>query len=70
MKRRELVKKIGQAAKAAGKSWVLVRDTGRHEIWDCDGMPIPIPRHAEINPWTAEGIMRDLEEKLGEDWWR
>jgi len=70
MRRKELLRKISRAAKAAGKLWRPTGDTGRHEVWECDGMKIPIPRHREINPWTAEGIMRDLEEKLGENWWR
>jgi hypothetical protein len=33
-------------------------------------MRIPIPRHREINDYTAQGIMRDLEIKLGKEWWR
>jgi len=51
--------------------WVrLPGGTGPHEAWICDGMRIPIPRHREINDYTAQGIMRDLEIKLGKDWWR
>jgi hypothetical protein len=36
----------------------------------CDGMRIAIPRHREINEHTAQAIFRDLEAKLGKDWWR
>lgn len=71
MKRRDLIQKIAKGAKDAGVSWSrLPGGTGRHEAWECDGMRIPVPRHREINEYTAQGIMRDLEAKLGKDWWR
>ena len=71
MKRRDLLGKIKKAAKGAGVSWgELARKGSDHDVWELDGMPIPIPRHREINEYTAQGIMRDLEVKLGKDWWR
>lgn len=70
MKRVELLRRIGKAAREAGIPWTRLRTTGSHDVWECDGMRIPIPRHREINERTARGILRDLEEKLGDDWWR
>lgn len=32
-------------------------------------MRVAIPRHREILEHTAMAIFRDLEDKLGEDWW-
>lgn len=70
MKRADLIRRIGRAARDTGFSWTNIRSAGAHDIWECDGFRISIPRHREINEWTAQGILRMLEEKLGEDWWR
>lgn len=70
MNRRDLVGTIARAAKEAGLRWQLLRDTGAHEIWSLDGQRLSIPRHREINEVTAREIMKDLEDKLGKDWWR
>lgn len=70
MKRRALIQRIRSAASARGVPCMLVREGSRHEFWDVGGIRISIPRHREINQWTAEAIMRDLDAVLGEDWWR
>jgi mRNA interferase HicA len=70
MKRADLVRRIGQAARDAGASWTMLRSTGAHDVWACDGLRVSIPRHREINEMTAIAIMRTLAEKLGDDWWR
>ncbi len=70
MKRADLVRRIGWAARGHDVSWSRLRSTGAHEVWDCDGLRVSIPRHRDINELTAQAIMRSLEEKLGEDWWR
>lgn len=46
-----------------------VREGGKHTIFDVGGQLVSVPRHREINELTAKGIMRDLEDVLGEDWW-
>lgn len=48
----------------------MARTTGPHDIWVCDGKRISIPRHREIVEPTALSIFRELEEKLGVNWWR
>lgn len=71
MKRRDLLKKIRDRAKDVGVSWSKIPGRrGPHEAFECDGMRLPIPRGREINEYTAQRIMRDLEDKLGKDWWR
>ena len=70
MKRRALIHRIRLAAAAYGMSCILIREGSRHEFWEVDAFRFAIPRHREINEWTAEAIMRDLESVLGEDWWR
>ena len=71
MKRVDLLRKIKEAAKSKGVAWGQASRKGSdHDVYECDGMGIPVPRHREINEYTAQGIMRDLEVKLGKDWWR
>jgi len=70
MKRRALIQRIQEAAAARGLACTLIRQGGRHEFWDVGGVRISIPRHRDINDWTAEAIMRDLGPVLGEGWWR
>lgn len=70
MKRTDLVRRVSRAARDTGVSWSLVRSGGSHDIWECDETKVSIPRHREVNELTARAIMRKLEEKLGEEWWR
>jgi hypothetical protein len=70
MRRRTLMRRISDACSANGLRLVLVRQDGRHEVWDVGGLGFSVPRHRDINEWTAEAIMRDLEPNLGEGWWR
>jgi len=70
MKRRALIQRIRMAAAGQGASCLLIRQGSRHEFWDVGGVRLSIPRHRDINDWTAEAIMRDLEPVLGEGWWR
>lgn len=70
MKRRALIQRIQGAAAVGGVACFLIRQGARHEFWDVGGVRLSIPRHRDINDWTAEAIMRDLEPVLGEGWWR
>jgi hypothetical protein len=70
MKRGALIQRIRTAAAAQRVRCLLIREGSRHEFWEVGGVRISIPRHRDINQWTAEAIMRDLDEVLGEDWWR
>lgn len=70
MKRVKLIKKVSKAAKAKGKTFELVRNVGNHDIWQCGNTKVPVPRHTEVVEYTAEGIMKALEDELGERWWK
>ena len=70
MKRRALIQRIRAAAGAHGIPCLLIRQGSRHEFWEVGGFRFTVPRHRDINEWTGEAIMRDLEPMLGEDWWR
>jgi hypothetical protein len=48
----------------------MEREGKRHEIWQCGAKEFPVPRHKEINEFTAEAIMKELQSELGKDWWR
>jgi len=55
MKRKELVRKLTKAG------WKITSGT-RHDMakhTDRPGIKIPIPRHTEINEYTARGILKD-----------
>lgn len=69
MKRRDLIRIIGVAARKRDLEWVLVREGAEHEVWALDRRLITIPRHREINERTARGIMKAFEEELGARWW-
>ena len=62
-KKRKLEQQIRRLAKNFGHTARPVRQ-GIHEIWECAGFRFPIPRHAEINEWTARSIIVKLTEHL------
>ena len=62
-KRKELVAQIKELALRHGASAQTVRQ-GKHEIWECEGLTFPIPRHREIAEGTARAIMKKLAEHL------
>ena len=70
MRRRELLKRLRDAAKAQELDFVEVREGANHTIFALGGFQFAIPRHNEINEYTAQAIMKDLSDQLGEDWWR
>ena len=43
--------------------WMMVRHGRRHDIWTNDDFEIAVPRHSEINEYTAESILREAGEK-------
>ncbi|QCG77808.1 HicA-like toxin [Gordonia phage Reyja] len=56
MKRRDLMKTLGQIAKAAGED-LVTREGGSHTIVTIGDRKTPVPRHNEINEYTAKGII-------------
>jgi hypothetical protein len=70
MRRRELLRRIGERARSRQVPWALMRQGADHEVWRCGEVQVTIPRHAEVNEVTAVAICRALEAALGEGWWR
>jgi mRNA interferase HicA len=69
VKRADLIRRIQRAAIAKGHEFGLLREGAAHSLFLCGDKRVVIPRHREINELTARGIMRDLQELLGKDWW-
>lgn len=70
MKQRDLKRRISAAAARQELSWTMIREGKQHEVWHCGSTLVTIPRHREINEYTAQGIFKDLEGELGTAWWR
>jgi len=52
MKKRDLEKELKRLG------WWYLREGGSHEIWTNGEKNEPIPRHTEINEYTAKGILK------------
>jgi hypothetical protein len=70
VKRAEMIRGIGAAARRAGVEWRLMREGREHELWQCGPIGVAVPRHREIGAKTARRIMADLEPILGRRWWQ
>lgn len=70
MKYRGLIRKIRKAAKTRGIGLIMKRQKGSHQMWICGSTLVVIPKHAEVNEITVEGIGKTLEAEFGRDWWR
>jgi mRNA interferase HicA len=53
MKRRDLEKKLRSLG------WLLVRHGGRHDVWSNGERDLVVPRHNEINEYTAKAILKE-----------
>ena len=54
-----------QAAERKNVTFESIRQGGSHEIFQLDGLMIPIPRHNEIDNNLADIICKEAEAKLG-----
>jgi mRNA interferase HicA len=63
VKRAVLLTRLRRIAKENDVEMRLVRQ-GRHDVWECGGFRFPIPRHREINEYTARNIIKDLRKRL------
>jgi mRNA interferase HicA len=53
MKRRDLEKRLRFFG------WRLVRNGSRHDVWSDGEREIVVPRHNEINEYTAKAILKE-----------
>lgn len=58
MKRTDLIKKL----KAAGATFD--HEGANHTVYKVAGQIITVPRHREINEYTANGILKDAAEAM------
>jgi predicted RNA binding protein YcfA (HicA-like mRNA interferase family) len=56
MKRRDLEQELRSLG------WALRRHGARHDVWERGESAIAVPRHDEINEYTAKAILRQAEE--------
>ncbi len=56
MKRRELEQQLREMG------WIFSRHGNKHDIWTNGASEIAVPRHHEINEYTAKKILRDAGE--------
>jgi len=69
-KRKSVLKKIRAASRRHGYAFTIFREGANHTIYDIDGTRIPIGRHSELDNDYVRIIYKELEPKLGKDWWR
>jgi hypothetical protein len=55
MKRKELERKLRRMG------WWYLRRGRRHDVWTNGRMEVQIPRHKEINEYTAVAILKKAE---------
>ena len=55
MKRKHLEKKLKNLG------WALSRHGRRHDIWKKNEYEIVVPRHVEINDFTANAIIKEAK---------
>jgi predicted RNA binding protein YcfA (HicA-like mRNA interferase family) len=53
MKRRDLERRLRDSG------WQLVRHGARHDVWAKRERELTVPRHAEINEYTARAILKE-----------
>lgn len=57
MKRDELLRKLRKLG-----ALELKRNGANHDIYEINGQRVSIPRHTEINEYTAKGILKHAKE--------
>ena len=55
MKRRDLEQQLRQLG------WWLLRRGAKHDIWTNGERELAVPRHREINEYTARAILREAK---------
>ncbi len=61
VKHRDLLKRLAEIA--ADTELKLVRQTGGHDIFRVGSTNLSVPRHNEVNEYTAKGIIKDAQEE-------
>ena len=61
MRKQHLLKKLRRAAREQSVELRLLRQ-GKHEVWSFGGERLVIPRHAEIDEYTAIAILLQVHK--------
>lgn len=70
VKRRDLVRRIAERAKAGGVDFGVKREGANHTVYQLGGLTIPVPRHNDIGENLAAEIFKQCVPELGEAWWK
>ena len=60
MKKRDLEKRL------RGLGWYFLRSGGKHDIWTNGTETEQLPRHREVNEFTARGILGTATQHPGD----
>ncbi len=63
MKRDELLRTLRRIARLNHVEFAFVREGKKHEIWSFDGLHISVPRHRDVERFTAEGLIKECTAK-------
>jgi hypothetical protein len=63
VKKQSRIKQMRRIAREHGTTIEFARQ-GKHEIWICEGISIPVPRHDENTESTAKSILTALTDHL------
>jgi hypothetical protein len=61
VERRELLKRLREAAEQKGMALEFVRSGGRHEIYQVGDYRFPVGRHADVPELTALKTIKEVE---------
>jgi mRNA interferase HicA len=53
------MKRRGIERKLRSLRWFLTRHGGRHDVWSNGERDLVVPRHNEINEYTAKAILKE-----------
>ena len=60
------MKRIREIADTGGAELEFLREGGNHEMWSIGGERLVIPRHREINEYTARNIISKAKKATGQ----
>ena len=52
------MKRLELEGRLRALGWSLVHRGRRHDVWACGEREVAVPRHVEINEYTASAILR------------
>lgn len=56
------MQELRKIARAKGLELDLARNGANHDLYDLGGIRLTVPRHSEINEFTAKAIIREANK--------